>query len=136
MALIDLALVLLVSLAGAPEPSPAAAVAAAPAPMHVTACRLAVENHGPRGSVEQVVIVSFANDRDAAADEARFTVSSAGGVAKAFTAHGSFTKGVLIADRIIPASGLSSQRGSGERTSTCVLTYAHFIDGTSWTAMP
>jgi hypothetical protein len=131
---IDLALALMSSLAFAVAETPAAALpGAGPAPLRVTACRLSVEHHGPRGSVEQVVVVSFANDRDTPADVARFTVANAGGVAKAFTARGSFTKGVLIADRILPAEALRGE-SSGTPTSDCALTYVHFVDGSSWTA--
>jgi hypothetical protein len=137
--MIDLAVALFSSLALAAavtSPSPLPLVTG-PAPLRVTACRLAIEHHGPRGPVQQIIVVSFSNDRDAPADVARFTVSNAGGVAKAFTARGSFTKGVLIADRILPAEALRQELPpSRDRGSVCALTYVHFVDGTSWTGTP
>ena len=121
-------------LAAAEPPAPPA-LDAGPAPLLITSCRLSVEHHGPRGSVEQVVVVSFANKRDTPADIARFTVANAGGVGRAFTARGSFTKGALIADRILPAQALREASG-GNQGSGCVLTYVHFVDGSSWLATP
>lgn len=131
--MIDLAVTLFSSVALAPATSSSPGPRIGSAPLVVTACRLAIEHHSPRGPVEQVIVVSFSNDRDTAADVASFIVSNAG-VAKAFTARGSFTKGVLIADRILPAEPLRpAAPPSRDGGSRCTLAYVHFVDGTSWT---
>jgi hypothetical protein len=132
-----IALVLFTALAFAapvsPPSSPPQHDITGPAPLHIINCQLVIEHHGPRGPVQQVVAVSFSNDRDAPADIARFAVSNAGGANKAFTARGSFTKGVLIADRILPAQLLPAPASAtGDAHSACTLTYAHFADGSSW----
>jgi hypothetical protein len=127
---LDLVLVLSsLALGPAISASPSPAVNEPP-PLRLTSCRLASDRSGPRGPVQQVLVIAFANERDAPADVAQFTVANVGGVAKAFTARGSFTKGVLVADRILPEKQVP--KPSGDRGSDCVLTYVHFTDGSFW----
>ena len=86
-----------------------------------------------RGTVPETIRVSFTIDKDTPADLARFTATAPAGAFRDFTAHGNFAKGVVIADRVLTAD--ASQAGRSLPAGTeCMMTYVHFVDGSSWSA--
>jgi hypothetical protein len=119
---------------------PAAALAPVPETLaSIKSCSVVLGAITRRGTAtEEVIRVSFAINH-AAADVARFTVSSPGGTFRDFTARGLFSQGTVIADRVLRADPSSQQEfyslGAGTGVE-CILTYLHFVDGTSWTPRP
>ena len=109
------------------------AVAADAGPAHVTECTLIPETISRRGSVPQAIRVSFSIVKDTAADVARFTATAPAGALLGFTAHGLFARGVTIADRVLQADPSAPTQSLAPGTD-CMLTYVHFVDGSSWTA--
>lgn len=115
----------------------AAPAAQTTAPIHVTSCQVVPATVTRRGPVQEVIRVSFSVEKDVAADVARFSVSSPNGAYRDFTARGLFSNGIAIADRVLKADPASQQQfyslGAGSGVE-CMLTYVHFVDGTSWSA--
>jgi len=106
-------------------------------PVRVTSCRTIVELHARGAPAQEAIQVSFSNDHDSPADVARFSVRSITGQWKEFTARGSFSKGVVIADRILSSeTSVEEHFFSRERSADCALSYVHFTDGSAWTASP
>lgn len=113
---------------------PVALVAAEPqAPARLTACDVIPETISRRGSSPESIRVSFSIDRDTPADLARFTATAPAGAFRDFTARGTFTKGVAIVDRVLTADPNAPTRPLSPGVD-CMLTYVHFVDGTSWSA--
>jgi hypothetical protein len=108
-----------------------AAAADAP-PVRVAACTVIPETVSRRGALPETIRVSFAVERDSPADLARFTATAPAGAFREFTARGTFARGVVIADRVLSADPGAVAHGLAPGVE-CLLTYVHFVDGTSWT---
>jgi hypothetical protein len=125
-------------LAAAAAPNAAALVRSAePPPVRVTSCRTVLEPHARGVPAQEAIQVSFSNNHDSPADVARSLIRTSTGQWRAFTARGSFSKGVIIADRILPSeSSVEEHFFSREQYADCALTYVHFEDGSAWMAAP
>lgn len=102
-------------------------------PARVLDCSVIPGTISRRGATPETIRVSFAIEKDALADLARFTATGPAGSLLGFSARGTFAKGVVIADRILdpdPTAPLHPLNPGAE----CMLTYLHFADGSSWTA--
>jgi hypothetical protein len=109
--------------------------AAAPtsAPASMMSCTVIPATISRRGTSPEAIRVSFMIASPTAADLARFTATAPAGAYQAFTARGVFTKGVVIADRVLQADPSAPVRPLS-RGVECMLTYVHFVDGSSWSA--
>jgi hypothetical protein len=81
----------------------------------------------------ETIRVSFMITGDVPADVVRFTVTGPGGGFRAFTLHGTFTKTTMIAKRVLQPDATASAQPLPHGVD-CVLTYIHFVDGSSWSA--
>jgi hypothetical protein len=104
-------------------------------PVRVAACRVIPDTITERGSIQELIRVSFAVENGPPADIARFTLKTPNGDYEGFTARGSLSGGTAIADRLVSAD-LEAQRQFYAIGSSvgCEVSYVHFIDGTSWSA--
>ena len=110
-------------------------LAAAPAPARMESCAVVPKTMDHRVTPHEMIRVSFMITGDVPADLVRFTALAPGGDYNEFTAHGHFTKTVMISDRELEADEHAEEsedirplpHGVG-----CALTYIHFIDGSSW----
>ena len=107
--------------------------AASTAPAHMTSCAVIPEVISRRGTVPETIRVSFAIDKDTSADLARFTATAPAGALRQFTARGTFAKGTMIADRVLTADSEAPSHTLPAGTE-CMMTYVHFVDGSSWSA--
>ena len=104
-------------------------------PVHVKSCDIVQQRPAGvrRGAVQEVVSVSFTIDGEKAADEATFAVLRQGKTYSNFTARGLFSGGSVIADRIVMTGDPSVQSFYTASTkATCIPTFVHFVDGTTW----
>jgi hypothetical protein len=116
----------------------AAPVTAQP-PVRVQSCHVVVDRLDRRNSsVQETIRVSFAVNNGKTADLARFTLVVRREHLRDFTARGSFSDGVVIADRILKADAdtQSGFNALGDSSGECIPTYVHFTDGTDWSAAP
>ena len=104
-----------------------------PAPISVSSCTVVPETISRRGTLPETIRVTFSVMQDTAADVARFTATAPAGAYRDFTLHGTFSKGVTIADRVIAADPNLSAHALAPGVE-CMLTYVHFVNGASWTA--
>ncbi|MFY9780024.1 MAG: hypothetical protein WAJ85_05875 [Candidatus Baltobacteraceae bacterium] len=99
------------------------------APIHVVAYRTESE----RRTGKLIAVVSFSVVDTLTADLIRFTIVMPDGVIRTFTARGRFSNGALIENRFLPADPVfSSLPLSRARRNCFVATFAHFVDGTTW----
>ncbi len=102
-------------------------------PVVVTACRLIIERASRRAPALETLRVSYQITADKSADVVRFVVARTDHSVRAFTARGLFSRGVLIADRLLPADLEGPQESAGARApGECTATYVHFTDGTTF----
>lgn len=112
---------------------PSRAAADGTPPARMTTCAVIPETISRRGTVPETIRVSFSIEKDTPADVARFTATAPAGAWREFTVRGKFTKGTVIADRVLTADPNVPGRPLA-RGVECMLTYLHFVDGTSWEA--
>jgi hypothetical protein len=113
----------------------AAPVAAdqAAAPAIMTSCWVTpktIQRHGT--PPPETIRVSFMIIGDGPADVVRFTANSPSGVHE-FTVRGSFASSVTINNRELPVDPAAAVRPLPHGVD-CMLTYVHYVDGTSWSA--
>jgi hypothetical protein len=95
-------------------------------PIAITQC---VVNVNPMSaSPYRVLTLTFTNQKNVAADDARFTIAYAGQIVHVRDA-GTFSNNVPIHADFKAFSG-TNYRGSAPQA--CSLDYAHFADGTTW----
>jgi hypothetical protein len=78
------------------------------------------------------VVISFTNDRLVAADEVSFTIEY-GGRSEHVTDKGVFSPDVPVEHGF---NGLYDARYRGPTPTRCSVDYVHFLDGSSWAAVP
>jgi hypothetical protein len=104
-------------------------------PMRVATCKVIPDTVGQRGSVQELIRVSFTLEKGPPADLARFTLKTPYGDYPGFTARGSLAAGAAIADRVVIADPEAQRQFFSLDSSVgCDVSYVHFIDGTSWNA--
>jgi hypothetical protein len=106
--------------------------AEAPAPIHVTKCDVVPQEAPRHGVAQETIRITFSIDGTVAADEAHFVASSGYNQFKGFVARGLFSKGVIIADRLLEANPTIVDFDSSRAKLGCTATYVHFVDGSSW----
>lgn len=104
-----------------------------PVPARMTSCTVIPETIDRRITPPETIRVSFMITGDVPADVVRFAVTTPGGGFRAFTARGNFTKTTMIAKRVLQPDTTVSPRPLPHGVD-CVLTYIHFVDGSSWSA--
>jgi hypothetical protein len=110
-----------------------AAAPATPSPASVTSCAVVPETMSRRGTTPEKIRVSFEILSTTPADLARFTATAPAGALEAFTVRGTFTKGAMIADRLVEADPSAPVHPLASGVE-CMLTYVHFVNGSSWSA--
>ena len=104
-------------------------------PVRVAACNVIPDAVGQRGSVQELIRVTFTLERGPPADLARFTLKTRYGDYPGFTARGSLSGGAAIADRVVIADPEAQRQFFAlDSTLGCDVSHVHFIDGTSWNA--
>jgi hypothetical protein len=105
-------------------------------PIAVTSCAMVEQpSAARRGPVQETLRVSYQLDSPVAADAVTFVVRRhENGAVRSFTARGLFTRGALIADRILQLDegSPSSLAPTGAPGDECRPVYVHFVDGTTW----
>jgi hypothetical protein len=114
------------------RPAPAGEAPAA-APARMASCTVLPETMDHRITPPESLRVSFMITGDIPADLVRFTATSPSGTFREFTAHGNFTKTIMIADRVLKVDSTAPMHEL-PRGVDCSLTYVHFVDGSSWSA--
>ncbi|MGC1380817.1 MAG: hypothetical protein WA814_07310 [Candidatus Baltobacteraceae bacterium] len=105
-----------------------------PAPARMIACEVIPETIERRGTAPpETIRVSFMITGDAPADLVRFTATSPSGELREFSAHGAFTKSIMIAGRVLPVDPAAPVHALAHGVE-CSLTYIHYVDGRSWSA--
>jgi hypothetical protein len=103
--------------------------------MQVTACQVIRDAITRRSSIQELIRVSFALEKGPPADVAGFTVKTPHSDYPGFTARGSLSGGMAIADRVVTADPETQQQFYSLGSSVkCEISHVHFIDGTSWNA--
>jgi hypothetical protein len=107
--------------------------AGTPMPARMTSCTVIPETMDRRITPPETIRVSFMITGDVPADIVRFTVTGPGSGFRAFTVHGTFTKTIMIANRVVQADATPPAQPLPHGVE-CRLTYIHFVDGSSWSA--
>jgi hypothetical protein len=104
------------------------------APARMTACWIVPQTIERRGTAPpETIRVSFMITGETPADLVRFTATSPSGVLREFTARGTFTKSVMISDRVLPIDP-GAPVHLLPHDAQCALTFIHYVDGTTWSA--
>ncbi len=104
------------------------------APARMTACWIVPQTIERRGTAPpETIRVSFMIAGDTPADLVRFTATSPGGELREFSARGTFTKSVMISDRVLPVDPAAPVHPLPHDVQ-CALTYIHYVDGATWSA--
>jgi hypothetical protein len=102
-----------------------------PMPARMTSCAVLPQTMDRRVTPPEAVRVWFMITSDVPADLVRFTTTAPGGGFVVFSAHGYFTKSVMIAGRELHPDTTAPVHPLPPNTD-CALTYIHFVNGTSW----
>jgi hypothetical protein len=101
-------------------------------PARMMSCEVLPDTIERRGTPPpETIRVSFMITGDKPADLVRFTAVGRAGGFREFTARGYFTKSVMISNRELEADQ-TTKEPELPRGVECVLTFIHYLDGSSW----